>query len=124
MKFSPMFWKPVTRLSKSFVHQLQPLAWHSSGITIMMGKPGYAKYCQRKKNLAWLIVYQGSFRITSYFTEKHLERIADLEIKESIKEEFYQTKPSGKLIPMSVLITEKEQVKDALSMILFKKGLK
>ncbi|MCD8267498.1 MAG: DUF3788 family protein [Parabacteroides sp.] len=78
----------------------------------------------KEKNLAWLIVYQGSFRITSYFTEKHLERIADLEIKESIKEEFYQTKPSRKLIPMSVLITEKEQVKDALSMILFKKGLK
>lgn len=29
-----------------------------------------------------------------------------------------------KLIPMTVAITEKEQVKDALSMILFKKGLK
>ena len=88
------------------------------------GKAWLCKVLSKKKNLAWLIVYQGSFRITSYFTEKHLERIADLEIKESIKEEFYQTKPSGKLIPMSVLITEKELVKDALSMILFKKGLK
>ena len=47
-----------------------------------------------------------------------------MEITESIKEEFYRAKPSGKLIPMTVAITEKEQVKDALSMILFKKGLK
>ncbi len=101
----------------------------ASGLTLEWnyyndGKAWLCKVLSKKKNLAWLIVYQGSFRVTSYFTEKHLERIADLEIKESIKEEFYQTKPSGKLIPMSVLITEKELVKDALSMILFKKGLK
>ena len=82
------------------------------------GKVWLCKVLSKKKNLAWLVVYQ------NYFTEKHLDRIADMEITESIKEEFYQAKPSGKLIPMSVVITEKEQVKDALSMILFKKGLK
>ena len=88
------------------------------------GKAWLCKVLSKKKNLAWLVVYQNYLRTTSYFTEKHLDRIADMEITESIKEEFYRAKPSGKLIPMSVVITEKEQVKDALSMILFKKGLK
>lgn len=88
------------------------------------GKAWLCKVLSKKKNLAWLVVYQNYFRTTSYFTEKHLDRIANMEITESIKEEFYRTKPSGKLIPMSIVITEKEQVKDALSMILFKKGLK
>lgn len=88
------------------------------------GKAWLCKVLSKKKNLAWLIVSEGCFRTTSYFTEKHLDRIADLQIAESIKEEFYQQKPSGKLIPMSVNITEKDQVKDALTMILFKKGLK
>lgn len=88
------------------------------------GKVWLCKVLSKKKNLAWLIVSEGCFRTTSYFTEKHLDRIADLQIAESIKEEFYQQKPSGKLIPMSVNITEKDQVKDALTMILFKKGLK
>lgn len=88
------------------------------------GKVWLCKVLSKKKNLAWLIVSEGCFRTTSYFTEKHLDRIADLQITESIKEEFYQQKPSGKLIPMSINITDKDQVKDALTMILFKKGLK
>lgn len=88
------------------------------------GKAWLCKVLSKKKNLAWLVIYQSFFKVTSYFTEKHLDRIAGMEITESIKEEFYRAKPSGKLIPMTVTITEKEQVKDALSMILFKKGLK
>lgn len=78
------------------------------------GKAWLCKVLSKKKNLAWLVVYQNYFRTTSYFTEKHLDRIADMEITESIKEEFYRAKPSGKLIPMSVVITEKEQVKGCL----------
>lgn len=88
------------------------------------GKVWLCKVLSKKKNLAWLIVSEGCFRTTSYFTEKHLDRIADLQITESIKEEFYRMKATGKLIPMNVVITEKEQVKDALGMILFKRQLK
>ena len=64
------------------------------------GKAWLCKVLSKKKNLAWLVVYQSFFRVTSYFTEKHLDRIAGMEITESIKEEFYQAKPSGKLIYM------------------------
>lgn len=88
------------------------------------GKVWLCKVLSKKKNLAWLVVYQNYFRTTSYFTEKHLDRIADMEINGKHQRGILPAKPSGKLIPMSVVITEKEQVKDALSMILFKKGLK
>lgn len=88
------------------------------------GKAWLCKILSKKKNLGWLIAYPNFFRINAYFAERHLDRIADLQIAESIKEEFYKQKPSGKLIPMSVNITDKYQVKDALTMILFKKGLK
>lgn len=57
------------------------------------GKAWLCKVLSKKKNLAWLVVYQNYFRTTSYFTEKHLDRIADMEITESIKEEFYRQKP-------------------------------
>lgn len=50
------------------------------------GKVWLCKVLSKKKNLAWLIVSEGCFRTTSYFTEKHLDRIADLQIAESIKE--------------------------------------
>lgn len=88
------------------------------------GKAWLCKILSKKKNLGWLIVYPNFFRINAYFAERHLERIAEMDITESIKEEFYQQKPSGKLIQMSINITDKDQVKDALTMILFKKGLK
>lgn len=88
------------------------------------GKAWLCKILSKKKNLGWLVVYQGYFRVTSYFTEKHLYRISELDVTESIKTAFYQAKPSGKLMPMSIVVTGKEQVKDALTMVLFKKSLK
>ena len=37
------------------------------------GKAWLCKVLSKKKNLAWLVVYQNYFRTTSYFTEKHLD---------------------------------------------------
>lgn len=88
------------------------------------GKAWLCKILSKKKNLGWLIIYPNFFRINVHFAERHQGRIAEMNIAESIKEEFYQQKPSGKLIQMSINITDKDQVKDALTMILFKKGLK
>ena len=62
------------------------------------GKAWLCKVLSKKKNLAWLVVYQNYFRTTSYFTEKHLNRIADMEITESIKEEFYRAIASPALV--------------------------
>ena len=88
------------------------------------GKAWMCKLNFKKKNMGWLHVYNGHFKITFYFTEKHLEAIANLEISEAIKEEFYQTKATGKLLPMTFNITDTSCLKDVLTTLQFKKSLK
>ncbi|NLY24098.1 MAG: hypothetical protein GX042_03665, partial [Bacteroidales bacterium] len=50
--------------------------------------------------------------------------IAALDISERKKEEFAGMKPTGKLIPMTFEISEKEQLDELLTVVRFKKSLK
>ena len=68
--------------------------------------------------LGWIV------KTSFYFTEKHLEAIAALDISERKKEEFAGMKPTGKLIPMTFDISEKEQLDELLTLVRFKKSLK
>jgi hypothetical protein len=88
------------------------------------GKAWLCKMLLKKKNLGWLSVWEGFFKTSFYFTEKHLEGIAALEIAESVKEEFCRAKPVGKLIPMIFSIHRQEQLKDVGTVVRFKKNLK
>ena len=87
------------------------------------GKAWLCKLLFKKKNLAWLGVYSGYFVVTCYFTERHLEKIADLDISEPVKETFCIANPIGRLLPMSITIDTANLSADVLTMILFKKGL-
>ena len=88
------------------------------------GKSWLCKVCHKKKTIFWLSVWEGFFKTTFYFTEKHLEGIADLEISEQIKEDFCRTKPVGKLLPMLICIDKQEQLSDLLKIVKFKKEAK
>lgn len=88
------------------------------------GKAWLCKLNFKKKNMGWLHVYNGHFKITFYFTEKHIEAIGALEIAESTKKEFFQTKAVGKLLPMIFTVTDTSCLKDVLTTLLFKKSLK
>ena len=87
-------------------------------------KSWLCKVCHKKKTIFWLSVWEGFFKTTFYFTEKHLEGIADLEISEQIKEDFCRTKPVGKLLPMLISIDKQEQLSDLLKIVKFKKEAK
>jgi len=87
-------------------------------------KSGLCKVCHKKKTIFWLSVWEVFFKTTFYFTEKHLEGIADLEITEQIKEDFCRTKPVGKLLPMLISIDKQEQLPDLLKIVKFKKEWK
>ena len=87
-------------------------------------KSWLCKVCHKKKTIFWLSVWEGFFKTTFYFTEKHLEDIADLEISEQIKEDFCKTKPVGKLLPMLICIDKQEQLSDLLKIVKFKKEAK
>ena len=88
------------------------------------GKVWLCKASHKKKTILWLSVWEGFFKTSFFFTEKHLEGIAALDIAEYIKEDFCKAKPVGKLLPMIFNIFQKEQLKDLLKVITFKKGLK
>jgi hypothetical protein len=85
------------------------------------GKSWLCKVCHKKKTVFWLSVWDGFFKTTFYFTEKHLEGIAELDISEQIKEDFCRTKPVGKLLPMLISVNKQEQLADLLKIIQFKK---
>lgn len=88
------------------------------------GRPWLCKVTLKKKTVFWLSVWESWFQISFYFIEKHLEKIAALDIDEKIKEDFCRQKPVGKLIPMIFKISHEEQLGDLLKMISFKKALK
>lgn len=88
------------------------------------GKAWLGKIQHKKKTILWLSVWEGFFKTSFYFTEKHLEGISSLDIAESIKDEFAQAKPSGRLIPMIFDVSGKEQMDDLLTVVCFKKSLK
>jgi len=88
------------------------------------GKSWLCKISHKKKTVHWLSALEGCFKIAFYFTEKHLEGIATLDISEKIKEDFCVTKPVGRLLPMLFTISRKEQLDDLLKVVAFKKSLK
>jgi len=88
------------------------------------GKAWLCKIVNKKKTIVWLSVWEGFFKLGFYFTEKHMEDIAVLNISETIKENFSEAKPSGRLIPMIIDVTNNGQLEDILTIIRFKKSLK
>jgi hypothetical protein len=84
------------------------------------GKAWLCKVCRKKKTVLWLSVWDGFFKASFYFTEKHLESIAALDISEEIKEEFCRTKPVGKLLPLLINVNKHEQLTDLLKIVKYK----
>jgi len=88
------------------------------------GKSWLCKISHKKKTVMWLSVWNGFFKISFYFTEKHLVGIGALEIAENIREDFCKAKPIGRLIPMLFNINNIKQLPDILTVTAFKKNLK
>ena len=88
------------------------------------GKAWLCKVVFKKKTVLWLSAWDGYFKTTFYFTEKNSATIFELDIDDSIKKEFNAQKPIGKLLPLTIEMKEKEQLKDLLKIIEYKKGLK
>ena len=108
---------------------LETIANETYGFTIEWrfyndGKAWLGKVTYKKKTILWLSVWEGFFKTGFYFTEKHLEAIAALDISETIKDNFAKAKLIGRLIPMIIDVNDKNQLNDLLTIIWFKKSLK
>lgn len=90
-------------------------------------KDGKAWLCKvefKKKTVFWLSVWDGYFKAGFYFVERHCPGVLELDIDESIREEFKSKKPFGTLFPLTLEIRRKEHIKDLLAVIGYKKSLK
>ena len=79
------------------------------------------KVCHKKKTIFWLSVWNGFFKTSFFFLERHLEGIADLNIAEN---SFIIEKEWGKMIPLIFNISNQKQFPDLLKIIKFKKASK
>ena len=88
------------------------------------GKAWLCKVQHKKKTILWLSVWEGFFKVSFFFTEKHLEAIAALDISEAIKTELASAKAIVRLIPMIFNINNASQLEELLTVVRFKKTLK
>lgn len=88
------------------------------------GKSWLCKVSIKKKTVCWISVWNSFFKAGFYFTEKTRLGINELNIDNNIKEEFSQSKNIGKLIPLVINVSRKEQIDDVLAIIEYKKKLK
>lgn len=84
------------------------------------GKSWLCKVVNKKRTIFWLSVWEGYFKVSFYFTEKHKEGIAFLPISESAKNQFIAAKPIGKLIPLTIDVYSEEQLEDVLTIAKFR----
>lgn len=88
------------------------------------GKMWLCKVQFKKKTVFWLSVWDKCFKMGFYFTQKNCQALFVMDIDENIKKEFKENKPIGKLLPLTLIISKKTQLKDALKIIEYKKSLK
>ncbi|NLT02306.1 MAG: DUF3788 family protein [Bacteroidales bacterium] len=87
------------------------------------GKSWLCKAVFKTKTVFWLSVWPGYFKTSFYFTEKHLEALADLPIAETHKTSLASAAPIGRLIPLTLDVSDGNQLDDLLTLITFKKSL-
>ena len=88
------------------------------------GKSWLCKILNKKKNLCWLSVWDTGFKLTFYFTEKNIEGVYNLDINNDIKKTATETKPVGKLRPVTMEVKNKAKMKDGLKLLEYKSMLK
>jgi hypothetical protein len=88
------------------------------------GKAWLCKASYKKKTVFWLSVWDGFFKINFYFNQKNYLGVLDLELAEEIKNDFIKKVDHAKFIPLSMNVSEKDQIRDILKIINYKKNLK
>lgn len=126
---TPQVLQGVLGSTYSIYEELTKYATSTLGLTIEWnyykdGKSWLGKVVNKKKTVFWLSAWDGFFKTTFYFTEKHLEGFAQLAVAESIKQDLCTTKPVGKLLPLLIDIKQQAQLPDVFAIMEFKKSLK
>ncbi len=76
------------------------------------GKAWLCKLIVKKKNVAWLHVHEGYFKLVLFFTEKNMDAVRLSDIDEKHKREFVEAEHRYKMIPMIFEIRQTKDVED------------
>ena len=88
------------------------------------GKSWLGKLLNKKKNMAWLSVWDTGFKLTFYFTEKTINGVFELDIDSEIKNIAKDMKPAGKLYPIIFLMKTKRALNNGIKLLEYKMKLK
>jgi len=88
------------------------------------GKSWLGKILHKKKNLCWLSIWDTGFKLTFLFTEKTINGVHELNIDAGIKSMAQNAKPTGKLIPIILLLKNKKTIDDGFKILEYKRQLK
>ena len=86
------------------------------------GKAWLGKAVSNKKTVFWLSVWQDFFKVSFYFTEKTRQGIADLPVAAEIKAKMEKEPVKGKLVNLSIDISEQAHLKDIDTLISYKQS--
>ncbi len=84
------------------------------------GKAWLCKISYKKKTVCWLSAWDGFFKVSFYFTEKTKGGISGLKISEEVKVAFAKARSLGKLIPLTMDMKSSKQLKDLLTIVMYK----
>jgi hypothetical protein len=84
------------------------------------GKAWLWKISFKKNTVVWISLWEGYFMSSFYFTEKKRDAAENLEIDSKIKAAFLAAKPIGKLIPLTLDISNTTVLNDFKKIIDFK----
>jgi hypothetical protein len=88
------------------------------------GKQWLFKLVQKKKTIFWGALLMDAFRITFYFADKAEPEIESSDLPQVIKDGFRTAKKYGLIRPVSVRVTDKEDVVNVLRLIEIKHKIK
>jgi len=88
------------------------------------GKCWLGKILYKKKNLCWVAIWNTGFKVTFYFLDRTIGGLYELNIDEEIKNLGENSKRVGKFIPITLLISSKKKLNNALKVLEYKKQVK
>ena len=86
------------------------------------GKSWLGKAVSKKKTVFWLSIWQGFFKVSFYFTEKTRLGIINLPIAVEIKTSIENVPIKGKLINLTIEVSESTHLQDMFTLISYKQS--
>ena len=88
------------------------------------GKAWLGKAVSNKKTVFWLSIWQGFFKVSFHFSEKIRSGIINLPIADEIKTRMENEPVKGKLVSLTIEVSESADLKDVFTLISYKQSCK